>query len=76
VRDLAAKAYVSRTPDPRDGRVVLVAITPLGREIVEEVLPLIRAVAAGLRAAYGAEALAALEQELAHLISTAGRAPD
>jgi DNA-binding MarR family transcriptional regulator len=73
VRDLAAKDYVSRQPDPRDRRVALVAITPRGRALVEEVLPLIRTMAARLRAAYGLEALSALERDLAQLIATAAR---
>ncbi|HEV2530283.1 MarR family transcriptional regulator [Phenylobacterium sp.] len=74
VRDLAAKAYVAKRPDPQDGRVVLVAISPAGSAIVKELLPLIRAIAAQHRAAYGPEALDDLEDRLRKLIATAAGA--
>lgn len=75
VRDLAAKGHVTRRPDPQDGRVMLVAISPKGQAIVDEVLPLIRDLARRMRIAYGPEAIAALQRELAELIETVTRMP-
>jgi homoprotocatechuate degradation regulator HpaR len=70
VRDLAAKGYLARKSDPQDGRVVVVAITPKGRAILEEALPQIRDIARQIRLTYGPEALAELEQGLTKLIHT------
>jgi len=62
---------VSRRPDPQDRRVVLVAIRPAGRAVVEAVMPQIRQLAARLRAVCGTEALEELEARLKSLIALA-----
>ena len=36
---LETRGLVRRSPHPRDGRVVLVSLTPAGRELVDRVLP-------------------------------------
>lgn len=75
VRDLAAKGRVTRRADPQDGRVVRVAITPKGEAVVQEVLPLILDLAGRMRSAYGPEAIAVLQRDLAELIETLARMP-
>jgi len=71
MRDLSAKGYVARKAGPRDGRVVMVAITPAGHAVVAEVWPQVLQLAARLRAAYGEAAMQELEKRLARLIETA-----
>jgi len=76
VRDLCARDYVVRRPDPDDRRVVIVSIAPAGRAIVRQVHPLIRQVAGRLRDAFGPEALADLQHRLARLIDVASGTDD
>lgn len=71
---LEAAGYVSKTADPRDGRLVALSLTDKGRAMVGELAPLAKAFEAAFLARLGprAEAFRAALAELAR----AGADPD
>lgn len=73
VKVLEERGLVARVPNPGDGRSHLLALSPEGRGIHAEVMPLARATEADLLAGLAAEEEALLRRLLARLRATAMR---
>jgi len=71
VRTLAGRGYLSREPLAADRRVQVVAISPAGRALLEEVVPLMVRLGAEVRERYGAEKLEQLRTMLLEMIEVA-----
>ncbi len=69
VDTMVRKGLVTREPDPVDRRVVLLRLTPRGRELVDEVAANDERIDARLEEALGAEALTAASHALRRLIA-------
>lgn len=53
---LEAAGYVSKQPDPRDGRLVALALSPAGRALMDRLMPMAQAFDAELDAILGPDA--------------------
>jgi DNA-binding MarR family transcriptional regulator len=67
VDQLEAAGYVSREPDPTDGRARLVTITPKGRSLVDLSVPVVRDIEAAWRVHLGPTRTRQLRQILTRL---------
>jgi DNA-binding MarR family transcriptional regulator len=67
VDQLERAGYVERVPDPGDARAKLVRITPLGQELVQLSLPVVREVEAAWEAHLGRTRTRQLREALASL---------
>jgi DNA-binding MarR family transcriptional regulator len=77
VRDLDEAGYVRRTPDPHDGRAVVLALSPEGREVLAEAQANRAAALRPVLATWSADDRAALTRlltALAHDLTAAGHA--
>ncbi|WP_432486848.1 MarR family winged helix-turn-helix transcriptional regulator [Kineococcus sp. SYSU DK018] len=69
---LTARGLLARTPDPRDGRVSRLALTPEGTALVDRVLPQVLAAEGRATAALGVDARATLADHLRTLLGVLG----
>ena len=67
VRDLEARGYVERAPDPADGRAVLVRHTATGRRLLADALAEMDDIERGYEAIIGTHRMTALKKALSML---------
>lgn len=65
---LEAAGYITKAPDPADRRLVALALTPKGRDLLARILPVARAYEARALAALPAAEAAAFRRSLAVLL--------
>lgn len=68
IHDLEAKGYVTREPDPQDGRASIIHFSDLGRKFLEDASHVKQEIEAEYAAILGEESFAQLHTLLAHLL--------
>ena len=68
VLDLERRGYVERTPDPADGRALLVRFTEAGRRLLGEAVTVTREIEAHYAAVLGEQQMATLREALVVLV--------